>query len=80
MLAFNAYLRFDGHVSWTPLRCFIFTTGRKARGSLQAMFVLKPTTSPQWTRVLRMPGRFIGTYSNVVTDMTSRGLVANVTR
>ncbi|KAI9261198.1 tyrosine-tRNA ligase [Helicostylum pulchrum] len=43
------------------------------------MFILKPTTSPQWTRVLRIPGRFIGTYSNVVTDMTSRGLVANVT-
>jgi hypothetical protein len=47
------------------------------------MFILrKPTSSLQWTTTtaLRRNIRFISSQSNVITDMTRRGLIANVTR
>ncbi|KAL0143695.1 hypothetical protein V8B55DRAFT_1479802 [Mucor lusitanicus] len=43
------------------------------------MFILKRAGSSAWTPSIKLNKSFLSTYSNVITDMTHRGLVSNVT-
>ncbi|KAL7316483.1 tyrosyl-tRNA synthetase [Mucor circinelloides] len=43
------------------------------------MFILKRAGSSAWTSGIKVNKAFLSTYSNVITDMTHRGLVSNVT-